>query len=103
MRRKAVHEKWEDGNWKRDGRIVMCSSDYTEEFAGNLNKNYLNSDPELIRLPPEEASRTLLPPSTEFHLKMTLENKLGFLLCCPCMNLSSQTEQSYVSSVQYIT
>jgi hypothetical protein len=67
----------------------------------NLNKNYLKSDPELIRLPPEEASRKLLPPSTEFHFKIILKFKFGFLLFCLGMNLSSQTEQPYVFSVQY--
>jgi len=70
-------------------------------LTGNFNKNCLNSDTELIRLPSEEASRTLLPPSTEIHLKIILKFKFGFLLCCLSMNLSSQTDRPYVSNVQY--
>jgi len=74
----------------KGGRIVICSSDYIEEVAVNLNKNCPNSDAKQIRLPPEEASRTLPPPSTEFQLKRILKYKFCFLLCCPFMNLSSQ-------------
>ena len=69
-----------------------------KNLTGNLNKN-CKSDPDLIRLHPEEASRTLLTPSTEFHLKIILKFKFGFLLCCLSVNLgtqylSTQNEQS---------
>jgi hypothetical protein len=72
-----------------------------KNLTGNLNKSCLKFDPELIRLPPEEASKTLLTPSTVIRLKIILKFKFGFLLFFLSMNLNSQDEQSYVSSVQY--